>query len=416
MTWTAEEAEAYLASLEPLGMRFGLERIRKLVSVLGMPQHRFASVHVVGTNGKTSVTQMTAALLEAHGMPTGAYVSPHDERWAERIQVRGAEIAPGAFAAAVERVAEAVPAVERTLDEGDFVTQFEADTAAAFVALAAAGVRAGVIEAGLGGRLDATNVLPSRVTALTSIGLEHTQWLGDTEVEIAAEKLAVLRDHTTLVLGPVSEDVERLARETARERSSTVVAVKDLAPQVELPSAAPYLRRDFAVALAAAEAMLDSLDPERVLEVAAGLELPGRMQTIDADPPLILDAAHNPAGAKALAEALSVAAHGRPVTACVAVLADKDAAGIVAALAPAIDGLVATEIPRERLASAGRPGAEAYAASALASAAREARIGWVGEELDAAAALALARDRARAGGGVVLVTGSHYLLPYASEN
>src|SRR5919199_2912506 len=105
MTWTAEEAEAYLASLEPLGMRFGLDRIRKLVSALGMPQHRFASIHVVGTNGKSSVTQMTAALLEAHGTSAGAYLSPHDERWAERIQIRGAEISPADFAAAVERVA-----------------------------------------------------------------------------------------------------------------------------------------------------------------------------------------------------------------------------------------------------------------------------------------------------------------------
>jgi dihydrofolate synthase / folylpolyglutamate synthase len=413
VSWTAAEAEAYLASLEPLGMRFGLERIRKLVSLLGMPQHRFSSVHVVGTNGKTSVTQMTAALLEAHGVPTGAYLSPHDERWAERIQIRGAEIAPAAFAAAVERVAEAVPAVDRTLDEGESVTQFEADTAAAFVALAAAGVRAGVIEAGLGGRLDATNVLASKVTALTSIGLEHTQWLGDTEVEIATEKLAVLRDHTTLVLGPVSEEVEQLARETAAERSAKLVTVKDLAPVVELPTSAPYLRRDFAVALAAAEAMLDSgLDAQRVLEVAAGLELPGRMQVVEA---MILDAAHNPAGAQALAEALPGAAAGRPVIAVLAVLADKDAAGMVAALAPAVAGIVVTEIPAERLASAGRPGAEAYPATDLASAAREAGIGWVEEEPDPHSALALARKRAGGAGGVVLVTGSHYLLRYATD-
>ena len=412
MTWTADEAEAYLASLQPLGMRFGLERIRKLVSALGMPQHRFASVHVVGTNGKTSVTQMTAALLEAHGMPAGAYVSPHDERWAERIQIRGAEIAPDAFAAAVQRVAEAVPAVERTLEEDESVTQFEADTAAAFVALAAAGVRAGVIEAGLGGRLDATNVLPSRVTALTSIGLEHTQWLGDTELEIAGEKLAVLRDHTTLVLGPVSAEVERLARETARDRSARVVAVKDLAPAVELPSAAPYLRRDFAVALAAAEAMLGSLEPQRVLEVAAGLELHGRVEVVDG---MVLDAAHNPAGARALAEALPAVVGERPVVAVLAVLADKDAAGIVEALAPVVEGMVATEVPAARLASAGRPGAQALAASDLAAAARKEGIGWIEEEADAVAALGLARERARELGGVVLVTGSHYLLRYATD-
>ena len=213
-----------------------------------MPQHRFASVHVVGTNGKSSVTEMTAALLEAHGIGAGAYLSPHDERWRERIRIRGAEIEPDAFGAAVERVAQAVEAVERTLDEGESVTQFEADTATAFVALAAARVEAAVIEAGLGGRLDATNVIPSRVTVLTSIGLEHTEWLGDTELEIAAEKLAVLRDHTTLVLGPrLAGGRAAGARGRPPSAAPELVTVRDLAPAVELPSAgalpAPQLRR-----------------------------------------------------------------------------------------------------------------------------------------------------------------------------
>ena len=313
MPWTTEDAERYLGSLQPLGMRFGLDRIRKLVAVLGMPQHRFASVHVVGTNGKSSVTEITAALIEAHGLSTGAYLSPHDERWRERVQIGGAEIAPEPFGAAVERVAAAVEAVNRTLDEGESVTQFEADTASAFVALAAARVDVGVIEAGLGGRLDATNVLPSKVTVLTSVGLEHTEYLGDTEEEIAGEKLAVLRDHSTLVTGPLSPAVADVARAVASERRAKLVTVRDLAPAVTLASAAPYLRRNFAVALAATEAIVGSLDPERVLAVAAGLRLPGRMEVIEADPVVVLDAAHNPAGAAALAEALPAFAGGRPV-------------------------------------------------------------------------------------------------------
>ena len=228
-------------------MRFGLERISRLVSVLGMPQHRFASVHVVGTNGKSSVTEIAAALLEAHGVRAGAYLSPHDRRWRERIRVGGAELAEEAFGAAAERVAQAVEVVNRTLDEGESVTQFEADTATAFVALAAARVEVAVIEAGLGGRLDATNVIPSRVTVLTSVGLEHTEYLGDTEVEIAAEKLAVLRAQTTLVIGPLAPEVERVARRAAAERGAELVSVRDLAPVVELPTAsalpAPQLRR-----------------------------------------------------------------------------------------------------------------------------------------------------------------------------
>ena len=382
-------------------MRFGLDRIRRLVSVLGMPQHRFVSLHVVGTNGKSSVTEMIAALLEAHGVSSGAYLSPHDERWSQRIQLRGAELAPAAFAAAVERVAQAIEVVDRSLDPGDSVTQFEADTAAAFVAIAAAGVEAGVIEAGLGGRLDATNVLPSRVTVLTSIGLEHTEWLGETETEIAAEKLAVLRDHTRLVVGPVPGAVEELARMKATERHSEIVTVRDLAPQVELASPAPYLRRNFAVALAAAEGVLGTLDAEAVAGVAAGLDLHGRMETIAGDPPLVLDAAHNPAGAEALAEALAAVAAGQPLVGCLAVLADKDAAGILAALAPRLDGLVATEVPAERLASAGRPGARALEADALAGAAREAGVGWVEAVADPVAAVARARGRATELGGIV---------------
>jgi dihydrofolate synthase/folylpolyglutamate synthase len=415
LAWSPADAEAYLASLEPIGMRFGLERIRKLVSVLGMPQHRFTSVHVVGTNGKSSVTEITAALLEAHGIRTGAYVSPHQDRWAERIRLRGAEIAPVEFAAAVERTAQAVAVVDRSLDEGESVTQFEADTAAAFVAMAAARVQAGVIEAGLGGRLDATNVLASKVTALTSIGLEHTEWLGETEIEIAAEKLAVLREHTKLVLGPVSAEVEVLARRTASERHCSLVSVRDLAPEVALSSSAPYLRRDFAVALAATEEIVGSLDPARVVSVAAELELQGRMELRQGSPPLILDAAHNPAGARALAEALTAAAAGRPVIACLAVLADKDAAGILRALAPAVAGLVATEVPAVRLAGSARPGARALAAGALAGLARGAGIGWVEEEVDPAAALAVAGSRALELGGVVLLAGSHYLLGYAES-
>jgi dihydrofolate synthase / folylpolyglutamate synthase len=396
-------------------MRFGLDRIRRLVSVLGMPQHRFVSLHVVGTNGKSSVTEMIAALLEAHGVSSGAYLSPHDERWSQRIQVRGAELAPAAFAAAVERVAQAIEVVDRSLAPDDSVTQFEADTAAAFVAIAAAGVEAGVIEAGLGGRLDATNVLPSRVTVLTSIGLEHTEWLGETETEIAAEKLAVLRDHTRLVIGPVPEAVEELARMKATERHSEIVTVRDLAPQVELASPAPYLRRNFAVALAAAEGVLGTLDVEAVAGVAAGLDLHGRMETIAGDPPLVLDAAHNPAGAEALAEALPAVAGGQPLVGCLAVLADKDAAGILAALALRLDWLVATEVPADRLASAGRPGARALEADALAGAAREAGVGGVEAVADPVAAVARARSRATELGGIVLVTGSHYLLRYAAE-
>jgi dihydrofolate synthase/folylpolyglutamate synthase len=193
----------------------------KLNALLGMPQHRFASVHVVGTNGKSSVTRMIAALLEAHGVAAGASLSPHASRWSERLLIRGEEVGAAEFADAVGQAAEAAAVVNRTLEEGEAVTQFELATAAAFLALAKARVGAAAIEAGLGGRLDATNTIPSRATVLTSVGLDHTEWLGESEEEIAAEKLAVLRDHSTLVLGSVSAPVRapRAGDPPARARS-----------------------------------------------------------------------------------------------------------------------------------------------------------------------------------------------------
>jgi dihydrofolate synthase / folylpolyglutamate synthase len=379
-----------------------------------MPQHRFASIHVVGTNGKSSVAEMAGALLEAHGKRTGVYLSPHTERWSERVRIGGAEIEAGEFAAAAERVAQSVEVVNRALEEGESVTQFEAVTAIAFVALASAGVDFGVIEAGLGGRLDATNVLPSRVTALTSVGLEHTEWLGETEEEIAAEKLAVLRDHSALVLGRVGEGVRELAERTAAQRSARLIPAWDPRPEFRLAVAGAYQRRNFAVAMAAAQEIIGRLDPDRVEAVAEGLELPGRVQLLKGAPPLILDAAHNPDGARALAEALSEAAGEAPVVACLAILADKDAAGVLRALAPRLDVAVCTELPAERLARAGRPGARSLDASRLAELADAsgiARTEVVGRPDEALRrAVAVASER----GGVTLVTGSHYLLGYAA--
>ena len=246
------DPEAYLSGLEPIGWRFGLERIQALLSELGRPQDAYETIHVVGTNGKTSVTETTAALLEVHGTRSGAYLSPHRERWSERVRVAGEPLSEAAFAASVSRVADAVAVVEGQMEVGERITQFEASTAAAFVALAEAGVSCGVIEAGLGGRLDATNVLRSRVTVLTSIGLDHTQWLGETELEIAAEKLAVLQPATTLIVGRLSPEVGKLAASTAAERGAQLTRVGEPEEGLELTSPAPYLRRDFAVAMEAA--------------------------------------------------------------------------------------------------------------------------------------------------------------------
>ena len=210
---------------------------------------------------------------------------------------------------------------------------------------------------------------------LTSIGLDHTEWLGETELEIAAEKLAVLRDHTTLVLGRVSAEVAALAERTAAERGARLVrAPEDPGPELRLRAPGVFQRRNFALALAAAEAFLGELDPDRVAEVAATLTIPGRLEQIAAEPPAFIDAAHNPDGAAALAEALPAVAAGRRVVACLAILADKDAEAMVRALAPVLDRAVCTELPAEALSAQGRPGAASHPAAELAAACEAAGL------------------------------------------
>jgi dihydrofolate synthase/folylpolyglutamate synthase len=387
--------------------------MHRLSTALGMPQHRFASIHVVGTNGKSSVTRMVAALLEAHGVRTGACVSPHPLRWSERVLVCGEEIGAAEFAAAVERTAQAAETVNRSLEEGEAVTQFEVATAAAFVAFATAGVEAAVVEAGLGGRLDATNTIPSRVTILTSIGLDHTDWLGQSELEIAAEKLAVLRDHTTLVLGRVVPEVAALAERTAAEHGAKlIVALEDPGEGIELRAAGRFQRRNFALACAAAEAFLGELDAARVAAVAETLTVPGRLERVAEDPPTYLDAAHNPDGAAALAEGLREIADGRPVVACIAVLAEKDARAMFAALAPAVTHVVATPLA-DGTKSPSLTGISSrrrlFGVDELVRMATGAGIEAEGVE-DLEAGLARARELARERDGILLVTGSHYVL------
>jgi dihydrofolate synthase/folylpolyglutamate synthase len=382
-----------------------------LNTALGMPQNRFASIHVVGTNGKSSVTRMIAALLEAHGLRSGACVSPHPEHWSERVLIGGTQVDADAFAAAVERTAEAAATVNRRLDEGDAVTQFEVATAAAFVAFAAARIQVAVIEAGLGGRLDATNTIPSKVTVLTSIGLDHTALLGETETEIAAEKLAVLRDHTALVRGRVSPEVAELARETAAMRGAKlIVAPEDPGEGIELLAPGRFQRRNFALARAAAEAFLGDLNPAAVSAVAATLIVPGRLERVAEHPLTFLDVAHNPDGAAALAEALGEVVGNRPVVACFAALADKDAGAIIDALAPALERAVCTELDPATLEARGLPGVSSHSVAKLAAACADAgvpaeRQPELVEALRRARELAVERE-----GGVLLVTGSHYLL------
>jgi dihydrofolate synthase/folylpolyglutamate synthase len=337
--------------------------MRQLLASLDDPQLAYPAVHVVGTNGKTSTTLMTAALLRDAGLRTGAYISPHVRRWAERIQVDGVD-------------ADLEAALARVRSHAAGATQFEVITAAALAEFAARGVDAAVVEAGLGGRLDATNVLSARVVVLTNVALEHTEVLGTTREEIAAEKLAVLSPGTVAVLG------EREWEEAARAAGAS---------RVDIVS-----RSNLALAVAAAEAFLGrEVDPAP----AEAVRVPGRLEHRSEHPLEIWDGAHNLAGIGYLLARLPTARY----TIVASILADKRPEEMLRALTPLGDTLVATEsgsaraVPAEALASLAKPHFE--------------RV-----EVEPDPVAAVTRARALAGpDGAILVTGSLYLLAALSE-
>ena len=412
-----EETRDWIAGLEILGMRFGLERITALLGALGDPQGAAPALHVVGTNGKSSTTRLGAAALASTGRRVGAYLSPHLADWAERVQLDGAPLDEARFAAAATDVREAAEGL--ALEPGDTVTQFEALTAIGFRAFAVAAVDAVVIEAGLGGRYDATNVLgPGAAVILTNITLEHTEFLGDTEAAIAAEKLAVAPDGSDrLVVGPLSAAASAAVDDecgrrglrplrygedlSARETPSGVEVRTPRATYRDLPLAlrGRFQRENLAVALAGAELVAGgALDPVPLRAAVGHVEMPGRLELIQGRPDVLLDGAHNPAGMAAMVASLPAELSGRRPVAVISVLGDKDAAAMVGALRGVAASVVATRSSHPRAVPA-EDLAELAATFGIAARAVP----------DPHAALAAAREAAGAE-GVVLVAGSLYLL------
>jgi dihydrofolate synthase / folylpolyglutamate synthase len=403
--WSPEHAERHLRSLELFGMRFGLDRMHRMMTVLGSPERSFDSIHVVGTNGKTSTTRMIAAILERHGLRTGCYLSPHLVSYSERVQIAERDIEAHAFAAAVARAAWAAERVNRTLAQDERVTQFEALTAGALWTMAQRAVQVAVIEAGLGGRYDATNVIDSRVTVLTNVALEHTRWLGPTVRDIAEEKLAVLKPGATLVLGSgLDPAAEEVAVRVAGERGAELVRARAPVGLPPLRAAGRFQRENFAIARLAAEAYLRGegreLNEARVREVGAALEVPGRLEVIAHDPLTVLDAAHNPHAVAALSESLPELIGARPLALVLGVLDDKDAAGML-------------DLLLERSARAwftAPPSPRALSPAALCSRARQLGFEAAGCEPDPNVALHEAQSWASERDGAVLATGSVYLV------
>ncbi|HLB21202.1 MAG TPA: folylpolyglutamate synthase/dihydrofolate synthase family protein [Solirubrobacteraceae bacterium] len=403
--WSEARAEAHLRSLELFGMRFGLDRMRRMMTALGAPQRRYDTIHVVGTNGKTSTTRMVAAILQRHGLRTAAYTSPHLISYRERLQVGERDMSADAFAKAIARAVSAAERVNRTLAGDDHVTQFELLTAAALWQIAEQGVQVAVVEAGLGGRYDATAVIDSRLTALTNVGLEHTRWLGPTLRDIAEEKLAVVRPATTLVLGAgLADEALAVAERVAGERGARVVVAPHSDGGAPLGAAGEFQQRNFALARVVAETYLREaaipVREEAVREAATATQVPGRLQVVGHDPLTVLDGAHNPAAVQALVQALPGVVGERPLALVLGVLEDKDAVGMLGPLLATARRAWFSAPPSER----------ALSPAALQSLARQLGFERAVCQPSPARALAEARRWASERGGAVLATGSVYLV------
>lgn len=416
-----DEAVAYLDAHIGAGMRPGLERIQALVEAMGSPHRGYPIIHIAGTNGKTSTTRLAALLLAAHGLSAGTYTSPHLEVVEERFTANGEIATPNEFAQAITDVAAFADLLEERDADLRF-SYFELTTAAAFAFFAEKAVESAVIEVGLGGRLDATNIVDADVAVLTGVDLEHTEYLGSTVEEIAPEKLAIAGPGSILVTGPLPPSVFDIAEARARELGiqhraygrdygvearpavggwqMTIHGAEDEYGGIHLPVHGRHQTVNAAVAVAALEALLGRrLASEAVTEATSSFAVPGRMELVPGEPLVMLDGAHNPAGFKALDSSLQ---EEFPTTRWVLVLGamgDKDLEAMIDHVSGRLDAVVTTSPEGERSISA-----QEVAARVMPGV--KVEVEAVG---DPVAALEVARQKAGSE-GAILVTGSLYLV------
>ena len=404
------------SSMEP-----DLDRITRLMDLLGSPQRAYPSIHLTGTNGKTSTARMVDSLLRASGLRTGRFTSPHLDSPTERITLDGVPLSEERF----EEVYDEIAAYVGLVDDPVRMTFFEVLTGMAFAAFADAPVDVAVLEVGLGGLWDATNVVAAPVAVVLPIGLDHVPLLGTTVAEIAAEKAGIIHPGATVVLAAQPpEAAEVLLRHAvsvgatvAREGLEYGVADRSVAvggqmlslqglhgryDEVFLPLHGPYQAANAAAALAAVEAFLGrGLDASVVQEGFASASSPGRLEVVRTSPTVVVDAAHNPAGMAATVTALDDAFAFTTLIGVVACLADKDARAMLEVLEPALTSVVVTQNSSPR--------------HLPVDALFELALDVFGEErvsaedrLDDAldAAIALADETGSYGGAGVLVTGS----------
>jgi dihydrofolate synthase/folylpolyglutamate synthase len=389
-----EYAERYARVADELNARgytrmvFDLSRIEALLDLLGSPQRAYPAIHITGTNGKTSTARMIDSLLSAHGLRTGRYTSPHLATVRERISIDGEPVTEERFVEVYDEVAPVAAFLDQQ-QANEPLTFFDVTTAMALAAFADTPVDVAVVEVGLGGTDDATNVLQANTCVIMPIGLDHTEWLGDTVADIATAKSGIIYSGATVVsaaqeeaaLEPIIERCEEVGATLAVEGSQFGVLRRDVAvggqllvlqglgavyEDVFVPLHGAHQAQNAAVALAAVEAFLGAgtgerqLDPETVRDGFARASSPGRLERVRTAPTILLDAAHNPHGMTATVTALTEEfAFGRLI-AVLAVLADKDAIGVLELLEPVVDAIVVTRnssgraMPAERLGELAR--------------------------------------------------------------
>ena len=323
---TYEEAVAFLDARIGHGMRPGLDRIREVLALMTDPQDAYPAIHVAGTNGKTTVVWMIESILEAHQLRVGSYTSPHLESIEERFRILGGQLDRSDFSVAVADVAPFIEVYEGRM--GDTVTYFETTVAVAFQAFAAAGVNVAVIEVGLGGRLDATNVLKADVSAVTGIALDHTAILGSSLGEIAAEKVAIVKKGGVLVTGTlpsvakeevaarvISEGVtwyrageEFRVRDVFQNAGGWCVSIDGIEgcyPDLQLPLRGRHQVDHLGTAIAVSEAFFGhKLDQGAIERAMTTLRVPGRVEVLGRYPTVLVDGAHNAEGLAGLANVL----------------------------------------------------------------------------------------------------------------
>ena len=356
----ARPAVEFLFSLERFGMKFGLANIATLCAALGNPQDTFRSIIVAGTNGKGSVTAMVDAALGAAGRASARYTSPHLQRLEERFVIGGAEVSPGALEASAGRIRRTVESLVAAGDLPSLPTFFECTTAVAFDLFREARVEIAVLEVGLGGRLDSTNIVSPIAAAIVSIDFDHEEQLGSTLASIAAEKAGVIKPGIPVVCGPLpAEALTVIAAVCAEQRATLIRTDGDAALAARVASMPIGLRGGHQQANAAvALRLLEALGEERVRGVPvpedamrAGLATavwPGRLEAFTAGScEILLDAAHNPAGARALASYLE-AEFPAGVTLVFGAMRDKALREMLGALLPAAAAIVCTTAPTPR--------------------------------------------------------------------